>query len=241
MEEPIDVSIVIPVKNEEDSIPVLFEEIYETMVKTNFNWECVWIDDGSTDNSLSRCKELNKKHPNQHYIQFKENYGQSAALSEGFRLAKGLVIATLDGDLQNDPKDVPRLVETLHNSEVQMVNGYRQFRSDNFIKKISSRIANGFRNWQTHSNIKDVGCSMRVFYKEVISGIPVFRGMHRFLPTLVVINGYRSIEVPVNHRERKYGKTKYGINNRLWVGIADTFAVKWMQNRSVNPEIVEKL
>jgi len=237
----IDVSIVIPVRNEEDSIPVLFEEIYETMMKTDFTWECIWIDDGSTDDSFSRLKDLNGKNPGQHCIRFKKNYGQSAALSAGFRFAKGRVIATLDGDLQNDPKDIPRLIETLYDSEVQMVNGYRRSRNDSLIRRISSRIANGFRNRVTRSDIKDVGCSMRVFYREVVDGIPVFKGMHRFLPTLASINGYRSIEVPVVHRKRKYGKTKYGIHDRLWVGIADTLAVRWMQNRFINPEITEKL
>jgi len=118
-----------------------------------------------------------------------------------------------------------------------MVNGVRKSRHDSVVRKISSRIANGFRNWITKESVTDVGCSVRVFYKECVDGILLWRGMHRFLPTLIKMKGYKAIELPVSHRPRQYGKTKYGIHNRLWVGLADTFAVRWMQWRCIHPII----
>ncbi|OPY67421.1 MAG: Undecaprenyl-phosphate 4-deoxy-4-formamido-L-arabinose transferase [Syntrophorhabdus sp. PtaU1.Bin002] len=156
----------------------------------------------------------------------------------GFQNTVGDIIATLDGDGQNDPADIPRLITLLQEHNADMVNGVRSKRNDSFVRKISSRIANGFRNWVTGDNITDVGCALRVFRSRCVKRIPVFKGMHRFFPTLVRIQGFsRIIESPVNHRPRTRGKTKYGIQNRLWVGLADLGAVKWMQSRLVFPEI----
>lgn len=231
----IDVSIVIPLRNEEESIVSLYRQISEAMADCGFSWECLWIDDGSTDRSLSLLKRLNGDHPNQHYIELERHYGQAAALMAGFEAANGEIICTLDADLQNNPRDILRIVSALRDNDAHMVNGYREKRHDNSVRKISSGIANGFRRMITRSTTRDVGCSMRGFYKEVVRGIPSFRGMHRFLPTLVELKGFRTMEIPVDHRARQYGRTKYGIGNRLWVGIADTLAVRWMQNRFVYP------
>ena len=149
----------------------------------------------------------------------------------------GDILATLDGDGQNDPADIPHLIEKLQKHDGDMVNGVRQKRYGPFVRKISSRIANNFRDWVTGDRVTDVGCSVRVFKLECVKRIPVFKGMHRFLPTLVRMQGYTHImESPVNHRPRVRGKTKYGIQNRLWVGLTDLAAVKWMQSRLVFPE-----
>jgi len=234
----IDVSIIVPVKDEEENISILANEINEAMKNVNLSWECIWIDDGSTDTTAATLKKLNEEDFRHRCLLLVRNFGQSAALSVGFQNARGDIVATLDGDGQNDPADIPRLIEVLQKNEVDMVNGIRHKRHDSFMRKISSRIANNFRDWVTGDKVTDVGCSVRVFRFKCVKRIPLFRGMHRFFPTLVRMQGYtRIIESPVNHRPRMRGKTKYGIQNRLWVGLADLAAVKWMQKRLVFPEI----
>jgi glycosyltransferase involved in cell wall biosynthesis len=236
-----DVSIIVPVKDEEKNILILAEEINAAMKKTNLSWECVWVDDGSTDDSLSQIKSLNQADPRHRWVSLAQNFGQSAAMAAGFANALGRILVTLDGDGQNDPADIPALVNRLISDGADMVNGWRKTREDSFIRKISSKIANGFRNRITRENIRDVGCSLRAFRRECVDRVPVFKGMHRFLPTLIRIAGFDKIlEMPVNHRPRKLGKTKYGIHNRLWVGLADTVAVYWMQRRMVFPVIKNK-
>lgn len=233
-----DISIIVPVKDEEKNILILAEEINEAMKKTNLSWECVWVDDGSTDDSLSQIKSLNQAAPHHRWVSLAQNFGQSAAMAVGFANAGGRILVTMDGDGQNDPADIPALVNRLISDGADMVNGWRKTRKDLFIRKISSKIANGFRNRITRENIRDVGCSIRAFRRECVGRVPVFKGMHRFLPTLIRIAGFDKIlEMPVNHRPRKRGKTKYGIHNRLWVGLTDTVAVYWMQRRMVFPVI----
>lgn len=234
----IDVSIIVPVKDEEENIVILANEINQAMKNVGLSWECIWIDDGSTDTTAKELKKLNEMDHRHRFHLLVQNFGQSAALSVGFQKAKGDIVATLDGDGQNDPADIPQLIELLQKSGADMVNGVRQKRHDSFIRKISSRIANNFRNWVTGDTVTDVGCSVRVFRSQCVKRIPLFKGMHRFFPTLVKMQGYsRILELPVNHRPRIRGKTKYGIQNRLWVGLADLAAVKWMQKRLVFPEI----
>jgi glycosyltransferase involved in cell wall biosynthesis len=234
----INLSVIIPVKDEENNIFRLGQEVTSALSSTDWSWECLWVDDGSVDASLSRLKELHQKDKRHKFIQLDQNYGQSAAMFIGFKQARGEILVTLDGDGQNDPNDIPRLVKFLLEHNAHMVNGWRKNRQDSLIRKLSSKIGNGFRNLITKDNIKDVGCSIRAFKRECVQDIFLFRGMHRFLPTLVRINGYAKIlEVPVNHRPRQFGQTKYGISNRLWVGLMDTLAVLWMRIRSVNPKI----
>ncbi len=234
----LDLSIVIPLKNEDQSVIALKKEIDDVMLQLPYSWECLWIDDGSTDNTLVEIERFNRHDPRHQYVALAFNCGQSAALHAGFSFARGEIIITLDGDGQNDPADFPRLIEHLYKENCDMVNGVRSNRVDSFIRKVSSRIANGFRNRLTHENITDVGCSLRAFRHECVQNITPFRGFHRFLPTLVRIAGYTKIsQIPVNHRSRRYGQTSYGIHNRLWVGIMDTFAVRWMQSRVISAEI----
>jgi len=228
----LDVSIVIPVYNEELNVEALAGEISGTMRGAGRSWECVWVDDGSTDRTFEKLVGVHDAHPHHEYLQMDSHRGQSAALAAGFSHSRGRYIATLDGDGQSDPADVVRLLTHLVENELDLVNGRRERRRDNLVRKISSRIANTFRNAVTGDRVTDVGCSLRVFRRESVDGLLVFKGMHRFLPTLIKMNGYqRVVELPVRHRPRLYGWTKYGISNRLWVGIADTLAIRWMKHR----------
>jgi glycosyltransferase involved in cell wall biosynthesis len=206
----------------------------------DYAWECVWVDDFSTDSTVDKIRSLCSRDSRNVLVSHAKNFGQSAALATGFRHAGGDIFVTLDGDGQNDPASIPPLIAKLFEEDADMVNGWREKRIDNMVRKISSCIANTYRNILTGEKIRDVGCALRAFKREVVVDMPVFKGMHRFFPTLVRIAGYEKIlEVPVNHRSRKRGKTKYGINNRLWVGIVDTFAVCWMRSRMVYPKVAE--
>lgn len=229
------VSVIIPAKDEAESIPVLAREVEAIMDGTGLTWECVWIDDGSTDGTLEILRALRRRRPEHHYLSLAGNHGQSAALVAGFAAARGGLFITLDADLQNDPSDIPRLLAVLDGGEADMVNAVRSERHDSRVRLLSSRIANGFRNWLTHEKVTDVGCSLRAFRADCVRDIPSFRGLHRFLPTFARMRGYRIMEIPVGHRERRFGVTKYGIGNRLWVGIADTLGVRWLQGRYVRP------
>ncbi len=234
----LELSIIVPVKDEEENISSLAKEVNDAMASVPYSWECIWVDDGSTDTTLSELEKMNKEDPRHRFVSLSKNYGQSAALCAGFGFARGRLLGTLDGDGQNDPRDLPMLVARLVEENVDMVNGVRQKRRDSIIRKISSKIGNGFRNWLTGESVTDVGCSLRVFKHACAKNIPSFKGMHRFLPTLIRIGGCSTIiEMPVNHRPRKFGETKYGIGNRLWVGIKDTLAVRWMQERMVFADI----
>lgn len=230
---------MVPLKDEEASIRVLASEVEQALAAREWDWECVWIDDGSTDGTLQVLRALREREPRHEYVSLDANYGQSAAMAIGFGLARGRIIATLDGDLQSDPADLPGMIDLLDRGKVDMVNGVRSRRYDSFVRRASSRIANGFRNWITRETVRDVGCSVRVCYRECVEDIVVWKGMHRFIPTLVEMRGFKAMEVPVNHRPRTHGKTKYGIHNRLWVGLWDCFAVRWMQARLVHGEVKE--
>jgi glycosyltransferase involved in cell wall biosynthesis len=234
-----DVSVVVPVLNEEESVPLLAREVTAAFDGAPWSWECVWVDDGSTDGTLEQLRALNRDDPRHRYVAHDRNHGQSAALLTGFSRSSGRILATLDGDLQNDPADLPRLIEKLEAEDVHMVNGVRANRRDTLLRRLSSRIANGFRNRVSGATATDVGCSVRAFYRECADGLPRFHGMHRFLPTLVALRGWRITEVDVNHRPRELGTTSYGVHNRLWVGIADTFGVRWLSSRSVDPRVAE--
>ncbi|AFM22470.1 glycosyl transferase [Acetomicrobium mobile DSM 13181] len=233
------ISIVIPIKDEEPNILPLADEIEEVFSDVKWNWECLWVDDGSVDGSVQVLRKLSNDRPRHRVISFAANAGQSAALWCGCRAAKGDIIATLDGDGQNDPHDIPKLVALVASGKCDMANGYRQNRKDNWVRRISSRIANGFRNAMTGKTVRDVGCSTRAFRKECVPYFLPFKGMHRFIPTLTMIYGFTIAEVPVNHRPRTRGKTKYSIWNRLWVGIFDTFGILWIRKRAFRVKLRE--
>ncbi|MBW1765168.1 MAG: glycosyltransferase family 2 protein [Deltaproteobacteria bacterium] len=234
------VSVVIPIKDEAANIEPLAKELTAILDLQPWSWECIWVDDGSTDESLVALDFINREEPRHCYISFDRHAGQSAALWAGFQESTGAILATIDGDGQNDPSDIPRLVKMIRSGKWDMINGYRYKRHDTLVRKISSRIANTFKNWITGKTVRDVGCSTRVFWRECVESLPQYKGMHRFLPNFVAIRGYRITEVEVNHRPRQYGKTKYSINNRLWVGLIDTFGVLWLQKRAFHYTINKK-
>ena len=236
-ETPVAISVIVPVMNEEDNVLALAGEIEAALAPLGRPWECLWIDDGSKDATGRVLDDLARRSPCHRVCHHERNYGQSAALATGFRRARGAVCCTLDGDGQNDPADIPALLQRLARGDADMVNGIRAKRQDSWVRKVASRIANGFRNGLTGEHVRDVGCSLRVFRREFVQDLPVFRGLHRFLPTLARLKGCRITEMPVAHRPRTRGQTKYGIGNRLWVGLADTFAVCWMQRRLVWPRV----
>ncbi len=238
--EKVDISIVIPVKDEAENITLLANELKSVMEREFSEWECIWVDDGSTDGSMSVLQELARSEPRHKYISFERNAGQSAALCAGFCEARASIIATIDGDGQNDPADIPALFRIVQSGKADMANGYRAQRRDSIKRKISSIIANGFRNWTTGKTVRDTGCSTRVFRRECVQSVPRFAGMHRFLPTLAVLQGFTLAEAPVNHRPRLRGATKYSISNRLWVGLLDIFGVFWLQKRALRYKIKAK-
>jgi dolichol-phosphate mannosyltransferase len=202
-----------------------------------WTWECLWVDDGSTDPSLSILQHIAAAEPRHRYLAFGQPAGQSAALWAGFSEARGAIFATMDGDGQNDPADLPPLVEAIRSGRTDMANGYRQKRRDTRVRRWSSWIANRFRTWLTGKSVRDVGCSTRAFRRECVAVLPRFAGMHRFLPTLVLMQGFRLVELPVNHRPRLRGSSKYTIHNRLWVGLWDTFGVLWLRKRGFHYQI----
>jgi len=234
---PVQVTLLVPAKNEAESIPVLARELEAVMDSTGLAWECLWVDDGSTDGTLEALLKLRQHRCQHHFLSLDGNYGQSAALLAGFRAAAGEIIVTLDADLQNDPRDIPRLLEVLERGEAGMVNGVRRKRQDSRVRRISSSIANGFRNWVTRESVTDVGCSLRAFRADCVRDLPPFRGLHRFLPSFARLRGHRIVELPVGHGPRRFGVTKYGIHNRLWVGLVDTLGVRWLQSRYVHPNV----
>jgi len=202
-------------------------------------WEIVITDDGSTDDTVSVLGELRKRHPQLRVLSMQQRAGQTAALDAGLRRARGTFIATLDADLQNDPADIPRLLDVLLSQQCGFVNGWRANRRDPWIRLVSTRVANRVRNRLTREQIHDSACGLKVFRRECLDRLKLFNGMHRFLPTLVKMEGYRVVEVPVNHRPRTAGKAKYGVLNRAFKALRDAFAVRWMQQRMLRYECRE--
>jgi len=224
-------SVVVPVYDEEDSLLPLYRELDAALASLEGGVEFIFVDDGSRDASLSLLRDLEGKDERVRVVALEQNCGQSAALDAGFRAVRAELTVTLDGDLQNDPADIPALLA--HLDEADVVNGIRIGRCDSRLRILSSYIANAVRNRVTGESVTDVGCSLRVMRTRYLRRIKLFRGMHRFLPTLLILEGARAIEVPVSHRPRRYGRSKYGIGNRLFVGIVDLLAVRWMKKRAL--------
>jgi dolichol-phosphate mannosyltransferase len=231
-------SICIPLKNEEPNVAPLVRAVISALEGSGIHaFEIIFVDDGSTDGTLSMIRQESRKDPRVRYLSFDRNYGQTTALVAGLRASRGSVIATMDGDLQNDPADIPGMLSAL--KDCDMVCGIRQKRMDSWVRRISSRIANSVRNKLTHDDIIDVGCSLRVFKRECVTAIKLYEGLHRFFPTLVKMEGFKIRQVPVRHHPRSQGQTKYGIGNRLFVGVKDLLAVRWMQSRHIRYTIKE--
>lgn len=231
--KPPTISIVVPLYNEVDNIDLLGHAIINAMKDSSY--EVIFVDDGSVDGSAEKAKEWCTTHSNFRSIHFKKNAGQTAAMDAGFRHAKGSYVVSMDADLQNDPADIPKLLEKLKTYD--MVCGWRQKRNDPWIKRISSKVANAIRNKLSQEEIKDTGCSLKAYRKECLDKIKLFNGMHRFLPTLFKMEGFTVAEVVVNHYPRKYGKSKYGISNRAVRAFIDLLVVRWMKERKLNYEV----
>ena len=235
------ISVVVPVKNEQDNVEPLVREIAAAL-SSNAEFEIVYVNDGSTDNTARVLAGLKTEFSMLRVITHRAACGQSQAVATGVKHARYEWIATLDGDGQNDPADIPALLKALTDpaqpANLQLLAGWRSKRQDTFIRKLSSKIANGVRSRFLRDNTPDTGCGLKVFARATFMELPHFDHMHRFLPALVQRNGGAVVSVPVNHRSRERGTSKYGIHNRLWVGIVDLFGVAWLQRRVRRPEII---
>jgi len=236
--ERVEISVVVPVYNEEENLPILIPKLVEVLKSLRSPYEMIFVDDGSSDGSRQVLKEWTVLYPSIRILGLKENRGLSTALVAGMREARGEKIVTLDSDLQNDPADIPKLLGYL--DQYDMATGWRQKREDPWLKRISSKIANFIRNRLSGEKIQDSACTLRAFKKECIQDMPVFNGMHRFLSTLVRMQGYRTVEVPVFHHPRRFGKSKYNIRNRMVPSFIDLLAVRWMKLRHIHYEIDER-
>lgn len=225
-------SIVIPLKNEANNIISLIDELESVMHNLKNPWELVCIDDGSEDKTRQILTDLAIEKSYLRTIFFKKNYGQSSAFDAGFKAAKGSFVITLDGDGQNDPKDIPRLIELIFDCD--LVCGIRLKRKDSLTKRLISKLANFVRSRLCDDGIEDTGCSLKIYRKSCLERIKMYDGMHRFLPALFKIEGFRIKQIPVNHRERLKGKSNYNFFNRSLNTITDLFAVCWMKKRHLH-------
>lgn len=238
----MDLSVVIPVFNERENIQPLVEEIVAAL-GTTFNFEIVYVNDGSNDDTRECLHALQKDYPMLRVLNHEHSCGQSTAIHTGVHAARSMVIATLDGDGQNDPADIPKLLSIFQKSIVEnplsLVIGHRKQRQDSRLKLISSRIANAVRSRLLNDATPDTGCGLKVFSRSVFISLPYFDHMHRYLPALILRAGGLVRSVTVSHRPRLQGVSKYGVGNRLWVGIVDMLGVRWLQRRHHAPVITE--
>jgi dolichol-phosphate mannosyltransferase len=235
-----DLSVVFPVYNEEENIPILLDEIAKALDGQAWTYEIVAVDDGSTDGSLAMLRASREKHASLRVLAFEKNSGQTAALDAAWRAARGTFIVSLDADLQNDPADIPAMMRKLEQSTADMVIGVRVNRHDTWSRRMQSKIGNGVRNWITNDHITDTGCSLKLVRREAIDRVRLYTGMHRFLPTLIRMQGFKVIEMAVNHRARRFGTSKYGAMNRAFRGLADCLAVRWMGTRVLKYSVREE-
>lgn len=232
--ENIELSIVVPVYNEVDNVKLLVESIINTVELITNKFELIIVDDGSTDGTVKALKSIVKETPGLEVITFRRNYGQTAALSAGFDKAKGNIIVTLDGDLQNDPADIPKLIQKI-NEGYDVVSGWRKNRQDTFInRKLPSMIANKLISKLTGVFLHDYGCSLKAYKKEIAKEIPLYGELHRFIPALASIEGAKIIEIPVNHNARKYGQSKYNILRTFKV-VLDLMTVVFLRKFMTRP------
>lgn len=235
----MDISVVVPVYNEARNLPVLIPQIAQVLDPLGKSYEMIFVDDGSTDESRKILKGMAFQYPQIRMIGFKWNCGETAAGAAGLKEARGKIVITIDADLQNDPEDIPRMLE--HLSEYDMVTGWRQTRDDPWVKRISSKIANKIRNRLSGEAIRDSGCTFRAYKRECLQNLKLYKGMHRFMPTLVKMEGFRVIEIPIAHHPRKFGISKYTTWNRMGRSFVDLLAVKWMKSRHIHYEIEERI
>jgi dolichol-phosphate mannosyltransferase len=224
------VSVIVPVYNEEENVPILQAELRAAL--RGVDHEFIFVDDGSADRTVERIEAA----PNVRVIRFERNAGQSAAIYAGLQAARGAILVLIDGDLQNDPADIPRLVDQISRG-ADLVCGYRAQRRDTLVKRLTSRIANAVRSRYTKDGVRDTGCTLKAMRRECLTVLFPFKGMHRFIPALIKDAGYRLVEIPVNHRPRRFGQTKYGLGNRAVRATIDMFGVRWLLSRRLNYKI----
>jgi dolichol-phosphate mannosyltransferase len=229
-----EISVVVPLFNEEESIAILQTELSAAL--KGFDYEIIFVDDGSVDRTADRIETA----PNIRLIRFEKNCGQSAAIYAGLTAARGGTVVIIDGDLQNDPADIPKLLAEIARG-ADLVCGYRVKRRDTLVKRATSQIANAVRSRYTKDGVRDTGCTLKAMRRECMSTLLPFKGMHRFIPALVKAAGYRLVEVPVNHRPRRFGQSKYGLGNRALRATVDMFGVRWLLSRQLNYKIREKM
>jgi dolichol-phosphate mannosyltransferase len=226
-------SVVVPLYNEEANLPILQQEL--RIALSGLDYEIIFVDDGSVDRTVEQIETA----PNIRLIRFEKNAGQSAAIYAGLTAARGPTVIIIDGDLQNDPADIPRLLaEIAHGAD--LVCGYRVKRQDTAMKRVTSRIANAVRSRYTKDGVRDTGCTLKAMRRECVSTLFPFKGMHRFIPALVKGAGYRLVEIPVNHRPRRFGQSKYGLGNRAIRATIDMFGVRWLLSRRLNYKVRER-
>jgi dolichol-phosphate mannosyltransferase len=218
-----DISVVVPVYNEEENVATLQREIETALSGQNF--EIVFVDDGSRDATAAKIQANN----NTRVLRLEKNTGQSAATYAGLQDARGQTVIIMDGDLQNDPADIPKILAAMKDAD--LVCGYRATRKDTAVKRATSRIANFVRSRFTGDGVRDTGCGLKAMRRECVSALIPFKGMHRFVPALIKGAGYRLVEVPVNHRPRRFGTSKYGLGNRAIRATVDMFGVRWLLSR----------
>ncbi|HEU4502265.1 MAG TPA: glycosyltransferase family 2 protein [Nitrospira sp.] len=227
------ISVVVPIKDERDNLVSLTDQLMKVLhargESQHTPFEIIYVDDGSTDGSSQMLDRIAAEHPSVIVLHFDRNYGQSSAFDAGFKRSTGMLVVTMDGDLQNDPADIDTLLA--YSDKYDLVCGWRTERHDSLTRKISSRVANAVRSAVTGDRVHDTGCSLKVFRREVIDRLQLFVGMHRFFPALALMHGFTVTEVPVRHHPRMHGVSKYGVGNRLFKGLYDLLAVRWMQDR----------
>ncbi|PYK50410.1 MAG: glycosyltransferase [Verrucomicrobia bacterium] len=226
------VSVVVPLFNEEESIAILQSELSAAL--KSFDYEIIFVDDGSHDRTVERIEAA----PNIRLIRFEKNAGQSAAIYAGVHAARGATVVLIDGDLQNDPADIPRLLAEIARG-ADLVCGYRAQRRDTRVKRLTSWIANAVRSRFTKDGVRDTGCTLKAMRRECVGALVPFKGMHRFIPALVKGAGYQLVEIPVNHRPRRFGQSKYGLGNRAVRATLDMFGVRWLLSRRLSFKIRE--
>jgi dolichol-phosphate mannosyltransferase len=224
------ISVVVPVYNEADNVRTLQDEIHRAL--SGIDHEIVFVDDGSKDGTADRIQ----RGAGVRVLQFEKNAGQSAATYAGLHAARGAIVILMDGDLQNDPADIPKLLDELGRG-ADLVCGYRARRRDTVVKRITSRIANFVRSRFTRDGVRDTGCGLKAMRRECVEALVSFKGMHRFVPALIKGAGYRLAEVPVNHRPRQFGESKYGLGNRALRATVDMFGVRWLLSRHVSYKV----
>ncbi|MDD4953552.1 MAG: glycosyltransferase family 2 protein [Candidatus Omnitrophica bacterium] len=232
--DKVDISVVIPVYDEAENIPVLYQSLKAVMEKLRKSYEIIYVDDGSTDSSAAILRGLSDKDNRVKAVIFRRNYGQTAALDAGIKAAKGSVIVTMDGDLQNDPEDIPFLLEKIYNKGYDVVSGWRYNRKDSALRWLLSRLAYLFRRMLLSDRVHDSGCTLKAYRKECFEGVALYAQMHRFIPAILTWKGFRVTEIRVRHHPRKKGKTKYNLS-RLAKGVLDALVLRFWIRYSAQP------